>query len=247
VLTYNVLGVPTAAEVRVPALMSILEDSGSDVIALQEVAPWFVRTLRAARWTDGYHWSLPEGAERAPGGLLVLSRFPIDEVQRIPLPSRQRRLALAVRVRLGTHRMSIVTVHLDSHLESGSIRAEQLRRVFAFLADADEAIVLGDFNFGDDDERETAALDQRYVDLWTRLRPGEPGYTWNMEKSPMARRGSFPNEHSRRIDRILLRSTLFAPASAAILGDAPVGRGGEVFPSDHFGLTGTIAREPRER
>lgn len=49
---------------------------------------------------------------------------------------------------------------------------------------------------------------------------------------------------SRRLDRILIRSSLWKPASVRIVGDQPVTPGDKsLFPSDHFGLTGTVTRE----
>jgi len=52
----------------------------------------------------------------------------------------------------------------------------------------------------------------------------------------MDRKGSFPDEKSRRLDRILIKSKRVKPISANILGDKPLKEETEVFPSDHFGL-----------
>jgi hypothetical protein len=56
----------------------------------------------------------------------------------------------------------------------------------------------------------------------------------------MARKGSFPNEKSRRIDRILIKSKQAKPISANILGDKPLKGKTDIFPSDHFGLRGIV-------
>src|SRR5690606_23614534 len=129
------------------------------------------------------------------------------------------------------------------------IRAAQLDEIFAELGrERDDpgvvaTVFCGDLNFGDGEQPDTAHLDPEFVDLWTTLRPGEPGFTWDIEHSAMARLGSFVGEPSRRLDRILLRSRGFAPAAIEIIGDRPVepaDRG--LFPSDHFGLIGEIAR-----
>ena len=68
-----------------------------------------------------------------------------------------------------------------------------------------------------------------------------PGYTWNIEESEMARKGSFVGEPSRRLDRILVRLAGYRPKSATIVGDSPArGREKNIFPSDHFGLVAVL-------
>ena len=60
----------------------------------------------------------------------------------------------------------------------------------------------------------------------------------------MARGGSFPGEKSARIDRILLRSPGWKPKEVAIIGDKPIHPGKkDLFPSDHFGVKGTLVRK----
>jgi hypothetical protein len=73
------------------------------------------------------------------------------------------------------------------------------------------------------------------------VHPKDPGYTWNIEVSDMARKGSFPGEPSRRLDRILVRSNVWVPEKIRIIGDKPVvPKNKELFPSDHFGLIATL-------
>ena len=115
---------------------------------------------------------------------------------------------------------------------------------FALLAPYEAAVLLGDLNFGDGEQPETGHLARRYVDLWTALHPDLPGYTWDMERSEMARQGAFVLEQSRRLDRILARTPHFVPGSITILGDRPVAGSKVVFPSDHFGLVGVL-KKPR--
>jgi endonuclease/exonuclease/phosphatase family metal-dependent hydrolase len=243
-LTYNVLADPVDANIRAGKLLQIISDAKADIIALQEVAPWFAELLRREPWAKGYHSTLSEGESRAPGGLVIMSRLPIIDKKYVPLVGRQRRGFLLARVRLGDRTLCVGTVHLESPLKDGPTRARQLDTAFKMLAGSKDAILMGDFNFGDGEEPETARLEAAYADLWLALRPGEPGFTWNIEKSVMARRGSFPGERSRRLDRILLRSRSWRAASIHIIGDGPVAEGGPVFPSDHFGLTGRIVARP---
>jgi len=239
-LTYNVLADPADADIRIDSLLRTIEEAEADIIALQEAAPWFVERLRREPWAGDYHVTLGEGERRASGGLVIMSRLPIIEKTYVPLAGRQRRGFLLARVRIGDRALAVGTVHLESFLEDGPIRARQLETVFALLRRHPDAILMGDFNFGDDDESETSRLEAGYADLWLSLRPDEPGFTWDIDRSGMARRGSFPGEPSRRLDRILLKSALWEPAQIHIIGDRPVAEGATVFPSDHFGLTGRI-------
>ena len=244
-LTYNVLADQAEAKTRAGKLLQIIGDAEADIIAFQEAAPWFMERLRQEPWAKGYHCTLPEGEYRAAGGLVIMSRPPIVDRTYVPLAGRQRRGFLLARVRLDDRTLSVGTVHLESFLEDGPVRARQLDSAFAMLAGSGDAILMGDFNFGDGEEPETTRLEAEYADLWLALRPDERGFTWDLERSEMARRGSFPGERSRRLDRILLRSRLWRPADVNIIGDRPVADGGPVFPSDHFGLSGRIETGPR--
>ena len=242
VLTYNVLGDRVGMEERVPVLLGLMRDSDADVIALQEVTPWFFRKLMAEPWVeDRYHGTMIDGKFVVAGGLFILSKHPIEKTAYERLPGRQERNALVASMTVEGRRMVVGTVHLESPLEEGATRAEQLDIVFGLLKDADDTILLGDFNFGDGEAPETAHLEDTFVDMWLALRPDEAGFTWNIEKSEMAREGSYPGEESRRIDRMLVRSEVWRPASIRIIGDAPVIAGRkDLFPSDHFGLVGVL-------
>jgi hypothetical protein len=80
------------------------------------------------------------------------------------------------------------------------------------------------------------------------LRRGEAGCTWNIEKNEMARRGSFPGEGSRRLDRILIRSRTWKPKAVRLLGTEPLStERKDLFPSDHFGLLAVFESANEDR
>jgi len=242
-VTYNVLADTDQADQRVPQLLKIIGDCDADVIALQEAAPWFIGKLARAKWFKKYHAPKSGGKIICPRGLLILSKQPITSSEFALLPSKQRRAYLLVETTINGVKFKIATSHLDSFLKEGAVRAKQMDVIFKKLSAGDNAVFLGDFNFGDDEQPETKHLDKAYVDVWTKTNPKKKGYTWNIEKSKMARDGSFPKEKSRRIDRILIRSKRAKPISANILGDKPLKGKTDVFPSDHFGLRGIVAIE----
>jgi endonuclease/exonuclease/phosphatase family metal-dependent hydrolase len=239
VATYNVLADEKTADARCPALFKILKDSEADLIALQEVEEWFLKRLVKEEWAKPYHLALPDG-KLDRGGQLILSKRKITRTKVKTLPGEQQRTVLVAWLEGG---LAVATTHMESPLEEGAIRAKQLKAIFQVLQNDTEAILLGDLNFGDGEKPDSAELDKNYADLWTTLHPKDPGYTWNIEESGMAKKGSFKGEASRRIDRILLRSSTWKAGSIRIVGDKPLKEGDKsLFPSDHFGLVGTLVR-----
>lgn len=249
VLTYNVLADRVALPLRMPPLLALLAAADADALLLQEVAPWFLGFLRRAEGLRGYTVATLDGAPARPNGQMILARRPLTRARAVDLPGPQGRALLIAELTIADDDPApivLATTHMESPLEAGAIRAEQLQRIFAELRDVPAeatTIFAGDLNFGDGEAPETAALDPDFVDLWTALRPAEPGFTWDIERSEMARAGSFPGEPSRRLDRVLVRSRRWAPASIEIVGDRPVRDGDRgLFPSDHFGLVGELRR-----
>lgn len=241
-MTYNVLADRVEEDQRVRALLDIMKAEDPDIIALQEVTPWFLSALRDDEWVQKtYRGSDIRPEEPAPGGQYFLSKLPFRNPYYDVLPGRQRRIVVTIEVEIDGITMMLATTHMESRLEDGPVRAEQLDAILELLADADEAVVIGDLNFGDGEDEESH-LDPKYVDLWKALDPDNPGYTWNIEASPMAKAGSFPGEPSRRLDRILIRSDRWRPAAVRIVGDQPVSENGALFPSDHFGLVGSVRK-----
>ena len=216
--------------------MKLLADAEADVIALQEVTPWLLHELRGQAWAKAYHMPMKDGQPWPPGGLLIMSRNPIRNPRAGPLPGRQGRAWLVVETQVGGVQVAVATCHLESPLAAGHTRAKQLDVFFDRLHGHGDALFLGDFNFGDGEQPETARLREAYVDAWRATQGDSRGFTWDMHRSAMARRGAFQGEVSRRLDRILVKSNALRPAKAIIIGDEPVDTEGHVFPSDHFGL-----------
>ncbi|MFV8752866.1 endonuclease/exonuclease/phosphatase family protein [Nannocystaceae bacterium ST9] len=244
VLTYNVLADPVEVERRIPRLLEIFRDADADLLALQEVAPWFVEILEREGWLRDYQAARIDGELALPNGQMILSRFPIARSRARRLSGRQGRTVLVSEVTLGADEAFVLaTTHMESFLEDGPTRALQLDEIFAELAgEVAPTLFAGDLNFGDGEQPDSAHLDPAFVDLWTRLHPGDPGLTWNIERSPMAAAGSFVGEPSRRLDRMLLRASTWEPSTIAIVGDRSVSGDPWLFPSDHFGLVATVSR-----
>jgi uncharacterized membrane protein YfcA/endonuclease/exonuclease/phosphatase family metal-dependent hydrolase len=257
VVTYNVLADQGQGQLRTPALMKLLAASRAEIIGLQEVTPQFASKLHSQKWFKQYHCTLKTEDSYVPGGLLILSRLPIEKQSYHQLTSAQGRGVLLAGIKLSGRSICIAVVHLESPLARGPQRRKQLQEVFAHLraAKSDDAILLGDFNFGQGSPEE-ATIPESFKDLWlaTHQRPTSKktpalvpaGFTWNIEKNPMARTGSFPGEFSRRLDRILLRSDYWHSRSSRIIGDQPINaKNPQLFPSDHFGLRIVLSNRPQ--
>lgn len=243
VVSWNVLADASERERRLPVLLTTLRDARPDVIAVQEATTWFSSALAAEPWAKDLRRVPVEADHAFPGGLAVFTRLSVVGALVVEIPSDMSRCGLLVELSLGSSSLAVGVVHLDSHLEDGPVRSQQLQAMGRAFAGQQHAVLLGDFNFGDG-EPEGRDVPPGFVDVWSVLHPGKPGFTWDIARSPMARRGSFPDEPSRRLDRVLVRSPTWRPTAMSLFGTDPVpDTKGEVFPSDHFGVRVVLTKE----
>jgi|GEM_PF-822474 len=253
-LTYNVWFSRDRIGKRLPAIFDILQRSQADVIALQEVTPWFLRALRKQSWSKTYHFSseFASGSKQrhrgnVPGGVLILSRRRLFSADYRRLPGRMGRMVLIAKFRVGNEKWSVATVHLESLMQDGPIRAKQLAYTAPLLKNSDVSVLLGDYNFAPKREPESAYLAKFYphfVDSWEFVHPGKPGYTWDMQKNGYAKKNSFAEEKSGRIDRVIYQGKHWKATQATLIGTQPLSkRDKRWFPSDHFGLLVTLTRK----
>lgn len=229
-------------ERRIEACVALLRGCEADVIALQEVTPRLWATLLAEPWLRERYFVCPgpDAEDLAPYGQAILSRWPLA-TELHAFSSKKR--VLVGRMSLGGRPTLIAAVHLTSNYkgEADERRAEQLSVLFERVGRADvaDAILLGDFNFGDDDENEQLGA-AGLVDAWTTVHPHHPGFTFDPQRNPLAAIMSRTGR-AARFDRVLLRSPAgsLAPVDVTVLGDKPIGTGPdgqEMYASDHFGL-----------
>lgn len=171
------------------------------------------------------------------------------------LPTRHRRYLQIGVFALGSHRIAVGCVHLDSAPRDREMRAAQLGAAFKALVQvkADARLLLGDFNFADN-SYETRFVEEHYKewqDAWRDVHPTDPGITFSVSKNELAV-ALFPGEIDKRLDRVLYCSDYLKGLEASLLGTEPIvdantGRKvvfslpGEtlqrpLFPSDHFGV-----------
>lgn len=220
---------------RSRALLHEAKALNPDLLAFQEVTAGFLGALAADPAWAGYH-ACAKGPEAPPGGLLVLSRYPIAKVAYRKLHSALGRYALFTTLDLHGEALVVANVHLESLLEDHAARKAQLAFVAARLPSGGLTLWLGDFNFADQDPE--AGQIANWTDAWARLRLGEAGHSYDPIANPLARKHALAGESGRRIDRIL-SSRRLVPIAVGLTG-----QGTAEPPSDHYGLWADLLPVP---
>jgi endonuclease/exonuclease/phosphatase family metal-dependent hydrolase len=235
VITFNIHhGADGAEQLDLERIARVIEDSGADVAALQEVdRHWSARSafadqaaelgrrlqMRAVYAPNLDLDPLEAGQPRRQYGTAILSRFPIAWSRNTLLPrpnnGEQRGLLEAV-IRVRGVRVRLAGTHLQHN--SALERAAQAQRIAELLAPAREPVVLaGDLN-AVPDAPELAPLLGMFADTWTRAGSG-PGFTIPVEAP------------DRRIDYVLTSPDVDARHAEVIATDA----------SDHLPLVVDLA------
>jgi len=206
---------------RFAATVQLFKKTGADVIALQEVEKWFVHALQAHSWVKAnYHFS-DFGPGQAPGGLYILSRYPIsslsyyEEIQPGQVSVTERGRVLVATLGVRQHALTVATTNLD--WRAAETRAKNLDYVFHILKQYSHVFLLGDFNFDDGSKPETEHIPKNYLDVWSTLNNDNPGFTWDPRHNWYAA-ASDPHSRSSRIDRILVKSNQWMPRSIHLVG-----------------------------
>ena len=204
VLDYNLHnGFNVNGRLDMEALAQVIEESGADVVILQEVSRgWVVAgSLDMLSWLaqrlDMVAVSGPTTTDRQWGNA-ILSRYPILAESSASLPSEGlplRRGYLQAEIDTGAAPVSVISTHLHHIIEEGEVRELQ---VAALLADWDAAprtVIAGDLNAPPESAEIRMLVDAGLVDVAAALGI-DPGYT-----SPA-------DDPMQRIDYILLSPDL---------------------------------------
>lgn len=229
ILTYNVkmhdqsalgqmadtLKMNAPAAIRAKHLLKQLKTQNIDVIGLQEVTPSLLKTLLSQPWVKDYHvvHSLTERQLDAsyilmePYGQVIMSRFPVtySESKSLKKTRLNRKLLLAQLTIHGTA-VTFANIHLESFPEDGSIRAIQLQQVFKETNRFENAVVLGDFNFDNNQQPESSFLPESFSDPWVMINPKDKGATY-----------SYSTKNGKRLDRVLINSKPWKPRDITLL------------------------------
>ncbi len=242
-LTWNVWFGEFFWQERFAALLELVRACQPDLVALQEVTPRHLEQLLALEWVRReFRISDITGSTLQPHGVLLLSRLPLRNLSLQELPSAKDRKMLVAEVGLGARSVCVGNLHLESSPKATPVRLAQLDKILPRLQGAQRTLLMGDFNFDPLQMPEQARVDQYFQDLWAELRPHEPGFTEDTAINGMllSHKG---REKQVRFDRMLLRSPVpgWIPEFVQLIGTRPIApRQPDLFPSDHFGLAGSV-------
>jgi endonuclease/exonuclease/phosphatase family metal-dependent hydrolase len=265
------------------------ETQSFDILCLNEVTSSYLNTIVMDDFIcDTYniseiiHYSNTYST-LLPYGTLLLSKFPmVDLVEytfnygftMVPKPNKKNKSCLFATLLVpcnetkSTRRVGVCCVHLKagSKYENEVQRKQQLSEIYEIAqrqySNADEFIILGDFNFQQSGEDQ--GIDQlKYTDLWPSMR-NDPGYTCdasiNTLMTVMKPLEKDEDPWKRRLDRIVLRKNgKWNVTEIGLFANKPIfenqkqtstkGNGKKVatlskedylFMSDHFGVFVTI-------
>lgn len=221
VITYNIQsGFSRDNYWDLEATARVIEDSGAEVVILQEVGRgWLVTSgndelLWLSRRLDmPYAWG-PASSDDLWGNA-ILSRFPITSEKVVKFDSTEnlKRSALLVEIDTGSEQLTAIATHLDNPDEASEARAEQVNQLIALLEFDNPTIIAGDFNMPPNDPLVQSVIQAGLVDAGSAA--GATGPT---------------SEDGRRIDYIFVTQDLTISQAAIIDSDA----------SDHRPVTVTL-------
>jgi len=158
VLTYNIhIGIGMDKKLDLPRIAQVINQSGADVVALQELDRGTSRTGKTDQPAQlasltGMHVAFAKTIDHMGGqyGIALLSRYPITDVKTSPLPctpGREPRAALAASINPDGHEPCLL---ICTHLDAANDQQDSLQQVRTinelFVAGHTSAILAGDFN-----------------------------------------------------------------------------------------------------
>lgn len=267
-LSLNAFGSDPKTERRLHRFHSLAQTilvTKPDVVAFQDAADWLVQQLQGSALNETYRFSTNFGPAHAPGGLYVMSRFPILRTRYYEstapgqfLPDQRGRV-LVTHIELPQQPRPVVvaTTALDWRPDQAQSRADALDFVFSLLDrnHTDDVILMGDFAFDVGARPESTRIPAHYVDVWNATQPANrAGFTWNPVTNPLARE-SDPNTLAARMDRVLLRSSHWLATATELVGcganvkctggrddAAPADHSSSTYPSNHYGVFVDMSR-----
>ena len=243
-------------KVRLEQVLSWLNDTDTDILALQETKLTDDNFPEAAIRELGYH--VVYSGQKKYNGVAIISRFPIDDVQTDieGFPDMQRRI-LAVTIK----DLRIVNLYVPNGSEVGSdkyqYKLEWLAKVTAFIKEQltqyPKLAVVGDFNIAPEDndvhdpqewlgsvmlsdaERSayTTITDLGLTDVFRYKHPKEQAFSWWDYRA-----ASFRRNRGLRIDLILLSASLLEQCVESEIDVEP--RKAQ-RPSDHAPVWGLLS------
>ena len=235
-VTYNVLfakfdaGNVFEGTCRYDHIFNLVTAQSPDVVCFQECDAAFTRHLMASATVRAAYLLSDPTAGGADGtdSIVLLSKgcaaVPVAAHVCLLTP-HVHAVVVELDAGAGCRSLQVTGLHLTSDMaaEAPKKRASQVACLTGLLRSAPNAVLLGDFNFGDGVENDEIDW-QDYSDAWTTVcgGGGGGGYTFDPTANPLAAANSRTGI-PRRLDRLFLRSASgeVAARSASLLGACP--------------------------
>jgi len=153
VMTYNIHhGISHDGKMDIDAIASVIQESGAEVIGLQEVDKRFFRTLfqdqvkmLAQKLNMYYYFGETFNILGAEYGNAILSKFPISSVNNLQLDSKgEQRGILSAKLDINGKEVNFLVTHLSLNKNTRNVQVQQLKRYLDILEG--EVVLAGDFN-----------------------------------------------------------------------------------------------------
>lgn len=251
--TLNIWGSNGPWPARLESIRHGVMELAPDILGMQEVAR-NADLDQAALIADGLGYHIAWGQAHEGSGNAILSRWPIRSTQTFPLPdcrTSERRSVIFAEIEAPFGTLPVFCTHLNWMLHHGHVRQRQVRALTDFVSRlASEkgfpGLVMGDFNAEPDSDeirfmRGHSSLGGEcvcYADCFADVGDGTRGATFS-KTNPFANKAREPE---RRIDYIFLHRPWAGPAGEPLGANVCFNQPHNgTFPTDHFGVTATIA------
>uniref|UniRef100_A0A6B2LH17 Endonuclease/exonuclease/phosphatase domain-containing protein n=1 Tax=Arcella intermedia TaxID=1963864 RepID=A0A6B2LH17_9EUKA len=215
-LQYNILFKKNDSQERMKHFGVLIEELNPDCICLQEVTTRLISALLEQPWARGYHVSDPHLSLFKHHGVVVLSKFEIEEAWMVDFPTTMDRKLLGAKLKVFGKSLLVGTFHLASGRNSTQQRKQQIEVINKAFQGYTDVVLMGDTNISASNENNF--FDKKLKDMWLFLYCDQPGYTY---------------ADRARLDRIYLTLNNLEPLEMRV-----VGKGTCI--SDHNGLFSTI-------
>lgn len=238
VATLNLRNIADRWPERIPLLLADFGALQPDLIGLQEVvfAVQQDRILGAAG--EGHYQTRRGWAGRPEYGNAVLVREPLraDEGDRLDLNHRRSALRVPVGLPSGG-RLDFVVTHLHHEVPDEAMRAEQAKKLAAWLEDITwPLVVVGDFNAEPVEDAYRVMRDAGFTSAFAAANGAEPDVTW---PSGIKAPGMDLDGDPGCLDYIWLRGAIDVE-SCRLAFDRPAAHDATLYPSDHLGLSARL-------
>ncbi|MEX2160385.1 MAG: endonuclease/exonuclease/phosphatase family protein [Anaerolineales bacterium] len=185
VLDYNLHdAVNTDGRVDPEALARVIEESGADIVGLQEVSRgWLVwGGMDMLEWLSQrlgmpYVWDATADAQ---WGMAILSRYPIASLETYDLPPEDIQLLrgfTVAKINVDGSSLTVINTHFSEKDDQDQIRNIQASAILDAWAGSEATVIMGDFNALPDSQAISIFLDAAFIDI-SREIGQQPTYTY---------------------------------------------------------------------